>query len=65
MGTGLATEIIGLPPYIFCHCDSSWNKHQANRILNHLILARRKTLWLPLAFEPLKGSPNEEIQYNE
>jgi len=59
MGTGLTTEIIGLPAYIFCHCHSSGNKYKTNWILNHLILARRKTLWLLLAFETSEGSPNK------
>jgi hypothetical protein len=65
VGAGLAAEIIGLSSNIFCYRDSSWNKYKTNRILNHLILAGNKTLWLPLAFEPLKGSPKEEVQNNK
>jgi hypothetical protein len=58
-----AAKIIGLPPNIFRHCYSPWNKHQTDGILDHLILAGGKTLWLPLAFEPPKSSPKEKIQH--
>jgi hypothetical protein len=54
---GSAAEVIGLPPNIFCHRYSSWNKYQTDGILDHLILSRSKTLWLPLAFEPSKSLP--------
>jgi hypothetical protein len=62
---GLTAEVIGLPSNIFRHCYSPWNKYQANGILNHLILAGGKTLWLPLAFEPSKGSPKKEVQHDK
>lgn len=65
MRAGLTAEVIGLPSNIFRHCYSPWNKYQANGILNHLILAGGKTLWLPLAFEPSKGSPKKEVQHDK
>jgi hypothetical protein len=58
-----AAKIIRLPANIFRHGNSSWNKHQADGILDHLILAWGKTLWLPLSFETPKSLPNEEIQH--
>jgi len=60
-----AAKIIGLPPNIFRHGYSPWNKHQADGILNHLILSRGKTFWLTLAFESPESPPKEEIQYDK
>ena len=60
--TGSAAEIIGLPPNIFRYRCSSWNKHQADRILNHVIFARRETVRLVSAFELSNGTTEDKIQ---
>jgi hypothetical protein len=65
MGTRSAAEIVDLSSNIFCYCHSPGNKYKTDRILNHLILAGSKTLWLPYSFEPLKGSPKDKVQDNK
>jgi hypothetical protein len=58
-----AAEVIRLPTNIFRHRRSPWNKYLADGILHHVILARRETVRLTLAFERSKGLPEEEIQH--
>jgi len=60
---GSAAEVIRLPPNIFRYRHSPWNKYLAYRILNHVILTRRKQVRLAPAFELSKGTPEEKIQH--
>jgi hypothetical protein len=62
---GSAAEIIRLPPNIFRYCCFPWNKRQANRILNHVILTGEETIRLTLAFERSNGTPEEKIQHHK
>jgi hypothetical protein len=62
---GSAAEIIRLSSNIFRDRRSPWNKHPADGILHHLILAWRESLWLALAFELSKGPSEEKIQHHK
>jgi len=66
--TGLAAEVIRLPPDFFRYCRSPWNKYQADGILYHVIFTRRE----PIRFAPPldlrdggDGAPDEKVQYNK
>jgi hypothetical protein len=62
---GSAAEKIRLPPNIFRYCRFPWNKHQANRVLNHVILTGEETIRLTRAFERPNGTPEEKIQHHK
>jgi hypothetical protein len=62
---GSAAEVIILPPNIFCYGRSSWNKHQADRILDHVIITWSETLRFVSPLDLLDDPPDEKVQYDK
>ena len=62
MRAGSTAEVIRLPPNIFRYRRSPWNKYLADGILDHVILTRRETIRLALAFELSEGTPDEQLR---
>jgi len=66
--TGLAAEVIRLPPDFFRYCRSSGNKYQTDGILYHVIFSRRELIRFAPLLDPPDGSdgaPNKKVQYNK
>lgn len=60
-----AAEVIRLPPNILRYRHSPWNKHSADRILDHVILTRRETVGLTPPLEVSQGASQKEIQHHK
>jgi hypothetical protein len=62
---GTAAKVVRLSPDFFRYSNSSWNKDQADGILNHVIFTRREPIRLAPPLDPFDGLPDEKVQYDK